>query len=346
MKSSTSNKYRVEQKILTDTTTLSIVTSTYRAEAYLPKYIRHALEVSWQLANQGITVEYVMIANDPTPQELQSLHEFRREHGNVHLIEVVREGVYASWNRGVRAAQGEIVGFWNVDDVRFSEPLIDGVQAIRGGCQLVYFAHTVVRTDNRWQLRPHYQTYDAIPYDPDAHRRRMKCGPFFIFARSLYDQVGAFDERFNIAGDWEWCIRATQVTDFCPIDRVAGYFWLHGANLSDVGNPAQTAEENIIRLMQGDDHLVVPIQPDVMRRTWERFDIPVSAEMQIRMWGAGAAERAVNYAIARRRARQRAKMETAIRYIPRQVIDRTGLRPHLARFGIVKNHPPRKRRTQ
>jgi hypothetical protein len=332
-------------KTLTEKPTLSIVTSTYQAEAYLPKYIRHALEVSWQLANHGIAVEYVIIANDPTPQETQSLREFCEEYGHARVIEVPREGVYASWNRGVREAQGEIVGFWNVDDVRFSEPLVDGVKSIQSGCQLVYFAHTVVRTDNRWQLRPHYQTYDAIPYDPVPHRRRMKCGPFFIFKKSLYEQIGAFDERFKIAGDWEWCIRATKVTDFCPIDRVAGYFWLHGANLSDIGNPVQTAEENIIRLMQGDDELVVPIEPGTMRRTWEQFQIPVTDNMQVRMWGAGSAERAIQYGIAKRRARQRANMEKAVRYIPRQVIDRTGLRPHLARFGIVKNHPPRKRRT-
>jgi hypothetical protein len=80
-----------------------------------------------------------------------------------------------------------------------------------------------------------------------------------------------------------------------------------------------------------------------MRRTWETFQIPVSNDVQQWLWGAGAAQRAVQYGIAKRRARQRAKMETAIRYIPRQVINRTGLRPHLARFGIVKNHPPRKR---
>jgi glycosyltransferase involved in cell wall biosynthesis len=330
---------------LTQNATISLITSTYRAEAHLPKYIRHALEVGLQLATQGINVEYVIIANDPTPYETQSLREFQEEYGKVRIIEVIREGVYASWNRGVRAAQGEIVGFWNVDDVRFSDPLCDGVKAIQEGCQLVYFAHTVVRTDNRWQLRPHYQTYDAIPYDATMHRRRMKCGPFFIFAKSLFELIGPFDERFTIAGDWEWCIRATQITDFCPIDRVAGYFWLHGANLSDIGNPVQTAEENIIRLMQGDVEQVVPVEPATMRRTWEHFEIPVSDELQVRMWGAGAAERAIQYTIAKRRARQRAKMELAIRYIPRQVIDRTGLRPHLARFGIVKSHPPRKRRT-
>lgn len=323
-------------------TTISLITSLYRAEAYLPKYIRHALEVGWQFDAQGITVEYLIIANDPTAQEQQSLHEFQQEYTNARVIEVVREGVYASWNRGVRAARGEAIGFWNVDDVRFSEPLLDGIKRIDEGCSLVYFAHTVVRTDNRWQLRPQYQTYEAVPYDAAYHRRQMKCGPFFLFARSLFDQVGPFDERFRIAGDWEWCIRATQVTDFCSIDRVGGYFWLHGGNMSDTGNPLQAAEENIIRLMQGDIDALIPVEPEVMRRTWEHFQLPVSETTQEQLWGSGSAERAIRYAHARRRARRRANVETAIRYIPRQVIDRTGLRPHLARFGIVKNHPPKR----
>ncbi len=323
--------------------TISIVTSTYRAEAFLPKYIRHALEVGLQLEAQGIMVEYVIIANDATPQERQSLHEFQEEYPRVRLIEVVREGIYASWNRGVRAAQSDFIGFWNVDDVRFSEPLLAGLEALKSGCELVYFAHTVVRTGDRWQRRPHYRTYEAIPYDAALHRRRMKCGPFFIFKRSLYERVGPFDERFKITGDWEWCVRASQVTDFCSIDRVAGYFWLHGANISDTGDPVQTAEENIIRLMQDDTDVLIPVEPAVMRQVWELFLLPMAHEVEDRLWGPGAAARAAEYARAKRRARRRARMETAVRYIPRQVIDRTGLRPYLARFGIVKNHPRKNR---
>src|SRR5690606_24921301 len=151
-------------------------------------------------------VEFVVIANDPSLQEQQSLREFQQEYPRVRVIEVVREGIYASWNRGVRAAQSDVIGFWNVDDVRFAEPLCDGLDTIETGCELVYFAHTVVRMGDRWQRRPHYRTYEAIPYDAASHRRRMKCGPFFMFTKALYERVGPFDERFKIAGDWEWCV--------------------------------------------------------------------------------------------------------------------------------------------
>ena len=159
----------------------------------------------------------------------------------------------------------------------------------------------------------------------------------------IEQRVGPFDERFKITGDWEWCVRASQVTDFCSIDRVAGYFWLHGANISDTGDPVQTAEENIIRLMQDDTDVLIPVEPAVMRQVWELFLLPMAHEVEDRLWGPGAAARAAEYARAKRRARRRARMETAVRYIPRQVIDRTGLRPYLARFGIVKNHPRKNR---
>jgi glycosyltransferase involved in cell wall biosynthesis len=317
-------------------TDVSLVTSLYRTEAHLPAFIRHAASVAEQVRQAGVSVEYIVVANDATENERALLEAFEASGSPVKILQVSRESLYASWNRGVQAATGKAIGFWNVDDIRTSEGVVEGYRRIEAGCRLVYFAHTVVRTSGSREFR---RTYAAVPYDPEAHRKVMKCGPFFMFTPSLYEQVGPFDERFRIVGDWEWCVRATRHTDFCPLDLIAGYFLLHGGNLSDTGNPLQLAEENMVHLLHGAYDRLIPVDPGLMRKTWEKWGLPIPSEIETQLWGEAAQERAVKWARDRQRARRMAQIEAAVRYLPKQFIDRTGLRPYLAKLGIVKNRP-------
>jgi glycosyltransferase involved in cell wall biosynthesis len=308
---------------------VSLITSLYRTEMHLSTYIQYAREIAAQAAAQGINIEYVVVANDATAYEREFLKGF-----DAKVIHVSRESLYASWNRGVKAASGEAIGFWNVDDIRTVDGIVEGYRKITQGCKLVYFAHTVIRTQNGREER---RTYPAVPFDVELHRRVMKCGPFFMFSPSLYREVGGFDERFRIVGDWEWCVRATDRAEFCPLDLIGGYFLLHGANLSDTGNPLQVAEENIVYLLQGAYNRLVPVEPDVMRKTWEKWGFDLPPEIQDRMWGEGAAEGLARWKKEVQHKRRITRLDLAIRYLPKQMIDRTGLRPYLAKLGIVKN---------
>lgn len=307
---------------------VSIITSLYRAEKHLASYSQNILQFLYTLNAAALPIEIVIIANDATPTERALLAPLS-DHPNVQILYVPRESLYASWNRGVRAAQGTVIGFWNVDDQRRADALIRGYEQIRQGCQLVYFAYEVIRpTETR--------RYPAIPFDPIAHRRQMKCGPFFLFDRALFEQIGPFDERFRIAGDFEWCARATDYISFCPIDQLGGAFYLHGENLSDSGNPLQIAEDNVIHLLRRDYHWLKPIDPVVMRQTWAKWESALPPEIEAQLWGEGADERWIVHQQTQQRLYQRQRIEAAIRWLPKQIIDRTGLRRILAKWGIVK----------
>jgi hypothetical protein len=229
----------------------------------------------------------------------------------------------------VRASQGTVIGFWNVDDDRRADALIAGYRQMDQGCRLVYFAYEVIRPTGT-------RRYPAIPFDPIAHRQRMKCGPFFLFDRALFDQIGPFDERFRIAGDFEWCARATDHIPFCPIDQLGGAFYLHGENLSDSGNPLQMAEDNVIHLLRGQYQWLTPTDPDLMRQTWTKWDRSLPLEVETQLWGEGSRERWFAYQQNQQRLRQCQRLEGAIRWLPKRIIDQTGLRAILAKWGIVK----------
>jgi hypothetical protein len=315
---------------------VSLITSLYRSDAHIESYAERVRALIDAAAAQGVRVEVLIVANEPTPFERAIITRLSASAAHVRLIEIPRETLYASWNRGVCAAHGVAIGFWNVDDARTVEGITAGYARIQAGCRLVHFAHDVVRIhDGTEQVR----RYEPIPFDREAHRRIMKCGPFFLFHRDLYAEVGPFDERFRICGDFDWCARATAVTAFCPVNVLGGTFYLHGGNLSDTGDPRQTAECNVAILKNGVPQYLQPCEPDVMQATWERWGdahLPLDASLKARLWGDGATERYQQALRAKRRQQQRTRISLALRYLPRQFINRTGLRGPLARLGIVK----------
>lgn len=313
---------------------ISLITSLYRTDAHIHTFVDHAVRVANEAREQGINVEFVVVANDASEFEREQITRFQNEWAHVKTLFVPRESLYASWNRGVLASSGETIGTWNVDDVRTVEALVKGYARLQEGCKLVYFAHDVVRTFSK---KTTYHHYPAVPYDQEFFRGTFKCGPFFMYRREVFDEIGGFDGRFRITGDYEYCVKASYHFDFCPVPVVAGTFYLHGGNLSDHRNPGLIAENNIIHLMYHNEQYILPCDPDIMRKTWEIFadEVPLTPEQEEFFWGEGAAQR---YEDWKRRdlRRQRIKQVKRVYYqTGRKVIDGLGLRPMLSKMGVV-----------
>jgi hypothetical protein len=313
---------------------ISLVTSLYRTEQHLSQFVNHAASVAEQTAALGLTLEFIPVVNDASPYERQLVEDFARRVPHVHPVFVPRETLYASWNRGVKLTSGQVVGFWNVDDVRTVAALVDGYQRIQQGCELVYFSYTVIRPKSFFYRE---RVYPAVPFDAEVHRRKMKCSPFFLFNPSLYEKAGDFDERFRIVGDWEWCVRALNHADFCPSPVNSGQFFLHGGNLSDTGNPLQTVEENILFILHGMWESITPADPELMRETWAKWHPhPLPPEIEEQLWGIGAQARWKQWKRETARKRRRVQLEQMARFLPKKLIDTVGLRPYLARLGLIK----------
>jgi hypothetical protein len=158
-----------------------------------------------------------------------------------------------------------------------------------------------------------------------------------MFSRAIYDAVGPFDPHFRIAGDFDWCARpAARAADFCRGEALGGTFFLHGDNLSGSHDPLEDVEDDIVMLRQGMWDQLVPADPDLLRAAWTEWgdlgEIDVPQAIQDRLWGEGARKRWVRW----QRSRRRKATMRRVRAVPRWIIDHTGLRPLLARLGIVR----------
>jgi len=270
--------------------TLSIITSLYRSENHLPQYIEHVQRVFRQITYE---VELIIIANEATSTEQDLLQQLSQAAGlNVQIIYTPRETLYHSWNRGIAASSGSVIGFWNVDDTRTAEGLTAAHEVISAGVDLVDMAYERVEGNQR-KLIP-------APYQRESVSPKTGVSPFFMFHRKLVDQAGAFNPHFQIAGDYEWSKReAVRKARYRALDVLSGQFVLHTHNLSGGRNRLEWVEFNTVLLWLGDCEHLRPVDPVLMRENWETWGqqghVRIPDEIEEWLWGAGSRERFQRY---------------------------------------------------
>ncbi len=272
---------------------VSIITSLYRSDAHIESYMRHVERMMPALYQASIPLEIVIVANDATPEERSAIERFQHiPNLAIKALHVPRESLYTSWNRGIEAASYDVLGFWNVDDIRTSAGIQQGHQLLQDGTiQIVDFPYEIVQ-DGIAQRMP-------SQYKPDSLSPKSVTAPFFMFHRHLYQQADGFNPNFRIVGDYEWSKRAAvRNANFAAGDVVAGQFFLHGGNLSGGNSPLEWVEYNIVLLWHGLDQDIRPVDPHLMQIAWEKWGYQ-GAELQPKtaewLWGDGAQARYEQY---------------------------------------------------
>jgi glycosyltransferase involved in cell wall biosynthesis len=130
-------------------------------------------------------------------------------------------GLYEAWNKGVRLSRGEWVCFLGCDDA-FHDPgamrsLLEAARAARPEARIVY--GLVNRVTERGEV---VEVWGG-PWA--AARERCLAGfmiphPGTLHHRSVFDERGAFDERYRVAGDYELVLREVLLHDPVFVDRV------------------------------------------------------------------------------------------------------------------------------
>jgi glycosyltransferase len=149
--------------------------------------------------------EHVVVDGLSTDGTLELL---RQRRGQVDVLISERDaGIYSALNKGVQRCTGDVVGFLHADDIyahenvlarvaqTFRDPEIDVLYG-----DLLYVSKTDVhKTVRYWKagtFSPRKIAWGWMPPHPTMYVRR-----------AIYDELGAFDESYRIAADYDSMLR-------------------------------------------------------------------------------------------------------------------------------------------
>ena len=173
------------------------------------------------LAQHHADVQHVIVDGGSTDGTLELLAEWRAD-GRCVCFSESDSGVYQAFNKGLRRAEGDCIGFLNAGDVyQDKNVLSDVVAALRDAdVDLIYGDVDITHRDS---IDKTIRRYKSTTFSGDKLLRGMMPPHPSIYARRrVYDDVGEFSEAFRIAGDFEWALRAWLLTHVSArhLDRV------------------------------------------------------------------------------------------------------------------------------
>lgn len=188
----------------------SIILPTYNRLDLLPKAVDSVLAQTYQ------NFELIIIddgSSDGTREYIKKNYASRLESEKIKYIYKENSGVCKTRNVGLRVARYPWIAYIDSDNEITSDFLEIYKQAIEQHRNTILFYACVRR------IKSHTLIGGEFDYKKLLHRNFIDLGTF-VHHRSLYDQLGGFDENMTRLVDWELIIRYTKEKPVHFIDKV------------------------------------------------------------------------------------------------------------------------------
>ena len=184
-------------------TKITLITVSYNSD----KTIKNTLD---SVKSQKYTeIEHLIIDNKSSDKTLEIAKTYP------HIKKIISEpdkGIYDAMNKGIKIANGDVIGFLNSDDFYASNDVLEKVANIfNEDSQLDACYADLIYVSQ-------FNTSKIIRYVKSSEFKeglfsKGWCPPHptFFVRRSVYDSLGNFDLNYHIASDVELMIRFLQI---------------------------------------------------------------------------------------------------------------------------------------
>src|SRR5882724_3849250 len=169
---------------------VSIITIVYNGEEHIEGTIKSVLDQTYP------NIEYILIDGGSTDGTIEIINKYR--HAIAFFISEKDSGISDAFNKGIRRANGEIIGIINADDWYENDTVAKVVEQI-GDSDISY---------GDLRLLKNGKTDFILKGDHNYLDREMTINHPTVFAkRKCYEQFGLFDIKYKCAMDYDLVLR-------------------------------------------------------------------------------------------------------------------------------------------
>jgi glycosyltransferase involved in cell wall biosynthesis len=169
---------------------ISVITISFNSAAFIERNLKSVNEQTWS------DVEHVFVDNVSTDQTgplIQSISKRDKK-----LISEKDRGISDAFNKGIRAASGDVIAILNSDDTFYSQDTLERVAQAFDENPDVDFVF-----GDMYFIDPDYGSNIRRPLlCPITHAMPYNHPAFFV-RKSFYETLGLYDETFRYAMDFE-----------------------------------------------------------------------------------------------------------------------------------------------
>ena len=186
---------------------VSIITISFNAMVTIEKTLLSVANQSYE------DIEHIIVDGNSKDNTIDICKSYS------HISKILSEpdkGVYDAFNKGIKLATGDVIGFLNADDTFYNENSIqDIVDAFSNNeIDIVYGNLDYVNEEGKV-----IRNWISKPYEKGLVKKAwMPAHPSFYCKKEVYDRLGGYNDSFKIAGDFELCLR------FLEVNRVPSFY--------------------------------------------------------------------------------------------------------------------------
>ena len=204
---------------------VSIVITTYNRERFL------ATAIASVLAQTYANFELLVWVDGSTDRSVEIAQSFANQDPRVRVLLAEHQGHTVALQAAIAATRGSYLG-WVDDDDWLAPTALEETAAILKHQPEIGMVYTDYLVMNLAGEVTGYGSRCQVPYSPTSLLSQFMTFHFRLIRRSVYHQVGGINPGFDLAEDYELCLRLSEQTEIFHLSQPLYHYRVHPQNLS------------------------------------------------------------------------------------------------------------------
>lgn len=221
----------IPAKLKENNCAVSVTMATYNRTEQIKESIQSVLNQTFQ------DFELIVINDGGTDEVKDIVDSFKSSKIKYHKLSENR-GLSCARNEGILRAEGKYIAYLDDDDIYYPDCLETLVQALdENTCKFVYLnTKAVIGEYEDGEFKP---LCTRFLWDKEFNKDDLLLGNYIsvlsiMHHKSIFNEVGLFDESIPTSMDWEMWIRSSLKFNFLHVSKTAGEYRIKQDNKTSI----------------------------------------------------------------------------------------------------------------